>query len=251
MPANGRRPMYLTIAKGEGWLDAIQYFSSVSLRSMQAWSHWEQTDEQWRGAPPRQFPTYSRWNRDVAAVTRLSNPDATAQHFLDTIRGIPDAEWGQLLSGFSDLIAFSLWMELVLHMEGPTSGLASNELANRYGGFRLADSVGSEKPFGHSKTGRSSIARYCQPGTLARSIKFRPSPSPRILRTSELCGALSQCLARRMLNTRLHSRNGERPLTHTLKRKTAGTKYSFSIPSGPALNLRSQCVSTGSSAGER
>jgi hypothetical protein len=134
-----------TIAKEEGWLDAIQYFSSVSLRSMQAWSHWEQTDEQWRVAPPRQFPTYSRWNRDVAAVTRLSNPDATAQHFLDTIRGIPDAEWSQLLSGFSDLIAFSLWMELVLDIEGPASGLASNELARRYGGFRLADSIGSRE----------------------------------------------------------------------------------------------------------
>ena len=128
-------------AKREGWLDAIQYFSSVSLRSMQAWSRWEQSDEQWRVATPKQFPTYSRWKREVAAVTRLSNPDGAAQNLLDSVRGVPPAEWSRLLSGYSDLIAFSLWMELMLDMAGPTSGLASNELTKRYGGFRLPDSV--------------------------------------------------------------------------------------------------------------
>ena len=51
------------------------------------------------------------------------------------------------------------------------------------------------------RLGDRASALYCQPGTLARSIKFPRSPSPRILRTSELCGALSQCLARRMLGT--------------------------------------------------
>ena len=51
-----------TTAKEEGWLDAVRYFSSMSLRSMQAWSHWEQTDEQWRVATPKQFPTYARWH---------------------------------------------------------------------------------------------------------------------------------------------------------------------------------------------
>ncbi len=52
----------------------------------------------------------------------------------------------QTFTGFSDLIAFSLWMELVLDMEGPTSGFVSKELAMRYGGFSLAGSaIGSKE----------------------------------------------------------------------------------------------------------
>ena len=43
-------------AKRAGWLDAVRYFSSVSLRSMKAWSHWERIDQQWREATPKQFP---------------------------------------------------------------------------------------------------------------------------------------------------------------------------------------------------
>jgi hypothetical protein len=133
-------------AKREGWLAAIQYFSSVTLRSMQAWSHWEQTDEQWRVATPKQFPTYSQWKREVAAVTRLSNPDGTAQHVLESTRGVSEAEWTSLLSGFSELISFSLWMELMLDMEPPEAGLVSKELAARYSGFKLRDSaIGSKE----------------------------------------------------------------------------------------------------------
>ena len=44
----------------------------------------------------------------------------------------------QASHGFSDLMAFSLWMELVLDIEGPTSVLVSKELADRYSGFSLA-----------------------------------------------------------------------------------------------------------------
>ena len=127
--------------KREGWLDAVRYFSSMSLRSMQAWSLWEQTDEQWRVAAPKQFPTFAQWQREVAAVIRLSNPDAMAQHLLDSVRALPEGEWSRLLSGFSDLIAFCLWMELVLDMEGPTSWSVSQELAMRYSGFILAGSA--------------------------------------------------------------------------------------------------------------
>jgi hypothetical protein len=35
-------------------------------------------------------------------------------------------------------MAFCLWMELVLDIEGPTSGVVSKELAARYGGFSPA-----------------------------------------------------------------------------------------------------------------
>ena len=131
--------------KREGWLEAVRYFSSMSLRSMEAWSLWEQTDEQWRVARPKQFPTYAQWQSEVEAVTRLSNPDDMAQNLLDCVRGVPEAEWDKLLTAFTDLIAFSLWMELVLDIEGPTSVLASNELGKRYGGFSLAGPASGSK----------------------------------------------------------------------------------------------------------
>jgi hypothetical protein len=132
-------------AKRAGWLDAVRYFSSVSLRSMKAWSHWERIDQQWRVATPKQFPTYAEWQCDVAAVSRLSNPD-TAQHLLDSVRATSEVVWTRLLCGFSDLIAFSLWMELVLDIEGPASGLASKELGERYVGFSLPGAaIGSKE----------------------------------------------------------------------------------------------------------
>jgi len=136
--------IFITAKRGN-WLDAVRYFSAMSLRSMKAWAHWEQTDGQWRVASPKTFPMYAEWLAQVAAVTRLSNPDGPAQHLLDCIRGTPEAAWNSLLSDFSDLIAFSLWMELVLYMEGSTSSLVSKELAKRYGGFTLADSATAAK----------------------------------------------------------------------------------------------------------
>jgi hypothetical protein len=125
-------------ARRAGWLDAVRYFSSMSLRSMKAWSYWENIDKQWRDATPAHFPTYARWQCEVAAMARLSNPDNVAQQVLDSVRGVSEAEWSKLLCGFSDLMAFSLWMELMLDIEGPTSGLVSRELAQRYGGFSLS-----------------------------------------------------------------------------------------------------------------
>jgi hypothetical protein len=131
-------------AKRAGWLDAVRYYSSVSLRYMKAWSHWEEIDRQWRAATPKQFPTFAQWQFDVAAVARLSNPASPAQEVLDAVRGISDAEWTKLLHSFSDLITFSLWMELVLDIEGPTSALVSKELADRYSGFSFSRTLGSK-----------------------------------------------------------------------------------------------------------
>jgi len=132
------------VAKRVGWLDAVRYYSSTSLRSMKAWSHWEDIDRQWRAAAPKQFPTFVQWQSEVAAVARLSNPASPAQEVLDAVRGISDAEWNKLLNGFSDLITFSLWMELVLDIEGPTSALVSKELADRYSGFSFSSVLGSK-----------------------------------------------------------------------------------------------------------
>jgi hypothetical protein len=124
-------------AKRAGWLDAVRYFSSMSLRSIQAWSHGENVDKEWRGTAPVQFPSYPQWRSEVAAVARLSNPEGTAQQVLDSVRSVSEGEWAKLLQGFSDLIAFSLWTELVLEIEGSASKLVSKELAQRYAGFTL------------------------------------------------------------------------------------------------------------------
>jgi hypothetical protein len=132
------------VAKRAGWLDAVRYYSSMSLRSMKAWSHWENTDKQWCAAPPKYFPKYAKWQSEVADVAQLSNPNSTAQRVLDAVRGISDAEWSKLLNGFSGLITFSLWMELVLDIEGPTSALVSKELAVRYSGFSLSRTLTSK-----------------------------------------------------------------------------------------------------------
>ena len=117
---------------------------------------------------------YAQWQCEVAAVTRLSNPDGAAQHLLDSVRGLPEAEWSRLLSGFSDLIAFSLWMELVLDLEGSNSELASKELTTRYGGFNLAASAIGSKEAVRSLNNWAieHDSRYCQPGGPARSIEF-------------------------------------------------------------------------------
>lgn len=104
-----------------GWLDAVRYFSSMSLRSMKAWSHWEDIDRRWRVTTPQHFPNYERWRCEVAAVAQLSNPGSIAQQVLDSVRSVSEAEWSKLLNGFSDLMAFSLWLELVLDIEGPAS----------------------------------------------------------------------------------------------------------------------------------
>jgi hypothetical protein len=131
--------------KREGWLDAVQYFSSSSLRSMKAWSHWESVDKQWGAAPPNAFPNYVQWQSEVAALTRLSDGNSLAQQVLETVHSVPEAEWTEHLLGFSDLVAFSLWMELVLDIEGSTSSHVARELADRYRGFRISTSTGSKE----------------------------------------------------------------------------------------------------------
>ena len=63
-----------TDAARAGWLDAVRYFSSVSLRSMKAWSHWEDIDRRWRVATPQHFPNYERWQREVCRWRRKRVP---------------------------------------------------------------------------------------------------------------------------------------------------------------------------------
>jgi hypothetical protein len=166
--------------KRAGWLDAVRYFSSMSLRSMQAWSHWENVDKEWRGTAPVQFPSYPQWRSEVAAVTRLANPDSTAQQVLDAVRSVSEAEWRKLLQGFSGLMTFSLWMELVLDIEGPTSRLVSKELAGRFGGFSLPRGMRDSKEIVRALNGwatEHSLAIAGQEQMLA-ALSFHVSHHP-------------------------------------------------------------------------
>jgi hypothetical protein len=44
--------------RAQGWLDAVRYFSSMSLPYMKAWAHWERVNEEWRTNRPAEWPTY-------------------------------------------------------------------------------------------------------------------------------------------------------------------------------------------------
>ena len=133
------------VPKREGWLDAVRYFSAASLQYARAWSYWESIDKRWRAAPPAEFPTYAQWQSGVTAVTTLSDGNSDAQRALETVRSLPESEWCSELATFSELIAFSLWMELTLDVEGHGSDFVARELAQRYSGFSLPSSLESKE----------------------------------------------------------------------------------------------------------
>jgi hypothetical protein len=122
----------------DGWLDAVHYFSSISLPHMKAWAHWERVNREWRTNPPAEWPAYHQWQTEVAAVTRLSNPEGMAQQVLDAVNSLPEGQWEHHLSRFFDLVGFSLWMELFLDVDGARCPLLTDELANRYPGFAFS-----------------------------------------------------------------------------------------------------------------
>jgi hypothetical protein len=128
-------------AKSQGCLDAVNYFSSMSLTYMKAWAHWERVNKEWRTSPPADWPSYEQWQRDVAAITVLPNPDSLAQRVLDAVNSVPAEAWERLYSQFRDLVAFSMWMELMLDIDGPGSRLVCDEMRNRYQGFSVASDL--------------------------------------------------------------------------------------------------------------
>jgi hypothetical protein len=104
---------------------------------MKAWSHWEDVDRRWRRSQPEGLPDLGHWLQQVEGVRRLSNPGSFAQQVLDSIWHVPEPEWQRLCGCYSDLMAFCLWLELLLDDEGPSSETASNALDHWYKGFRL------------------------------------------------------------------------------------------------------------------
>jgi hypothetical protein len=132
-------------AKREGWMDAVHYFSAMSLISMKAWSHWERIDTEWRRAPPLHPPTLQEWDRVVATVSRLSNADSAGQRTLDSMQSMPGSDWSRLQTRFFGVNTFSVWMELGQDFAGPQSALISWELRKRYPLFRLPCPLASKE----------------------------------------------------------------------------------------------------------
>ena len=124
--------------KVEGWLNAVNFFSSRTMTYIKAWEHWERMTLEWRANPPADWPSYERWQNDVAAVTQMRNPDGEPQRILDTMLSVPGAEWERMLSAYRDVVVFGPWMELLLDLEGPQSPLVARTLAARYPGFAFS-----------------------------------------------------------------------------------------------------------------
>lgn len=122
-------------AKREKWLNAIRYFSSQSLRSMKAWSYWENVDRQWRAARPLILPDYEQWRHSVTSVTRVSNPGSNVQQILDSVRSIPEARWQQLSDAFMELTTLCLWIEVLVDVGRTGQKLVTQELMLRYPQF--------------------------------------------------------------------------------------------------------------------
>lgn len=75
-------------AKAEDWLDAVHYFSCISIRSMKAWAHWEKTDDIWRASSPTVFPSCDEWRAVVESVNKLANPTSVGQQVLDAMNQV-------------------------------------------------------------------------------------------------------------------------------------------------------------------
>ena len=111
----------LAEAKSDGWLDAVNWFTAISLTNMKAWALWERVDVRWRTTPPAEWPTYEQWKSYVAAIAELPNPDSEAQKVLNAVTSVSPSRWNELLSKFFDLLAFSMWLQLVIDVYGPGS----------------------------------------------------------------------------------------------------------------------------------
>ena len=121
--------------KMEGWLNAVNFYSSRTMTCMKAWAHWERMSDEWKANPPERWPSHERWQNDVAAVAQLPNPAGEPQRILDAMLSVPPAEWERMLFAYRDVVIFAVWMELTLDLEGPQSPIVARALAEQYPGF--------------------------------------------------------------------------------------------------------------------
>jgi len=121
--------------KVEGWLNAVNFYASRTMLYQKVWAHWERMTREWRSNRPADWPSYERWQNDVAAVTQMPNPDGEPQRILDAMLSVPGAEWERMLSAYRDIVIFAVWMELMLDLEGPQSPVVARTVAAQYPGF--------------------------------------------------------------------------------------------------------------------
>ena len=124
--------------KAEGWLNAVNFYSSRTMFYMKAWAHWERMYDEWKANPPEEWPTYERWQNEVAAVTQMPNPDGEPQRILNAMLSVLGAEWERMLCAYRDIVIFGVWMELILDLEGPQSPVVAQALAAQYPGFAFS-----------------------------------------------------------------------------------------------------------------
>lgn len=51
------------VAKREGWLDALMFYSVRDPRSQRTWAYWELCECEWRRKRPPAYPTFMQWVR--------------------------------------------------------------------------------------------------------------------------------------------------------------------------------------------
>lgn len=49
------------VAKREGWLDALMFYSVRDPRSQRTWAYWEHCEREWKKQRPRSYPPFERW----------------------------------------------------------------------------------------------------------------------------------------------------------------------------------------------
>lgn len=50
-----------SVAKREGWLDALMFYSVRDPRSQRTWAYWEHCEREWKSKRPRLYPTFKQW----------------------------------------------------------------------------------------------------------------------------------------------------------------------------------------------
>ncbi len=125
--------------KSEVWMEAVIFFASRNMVYFKAWSHWDRVNLEWKVNPPTEWPSYEQWREDIAASTRLSNPESEQQLVLNAMLSVPVADWERLLSAFREMTVFAVWMELMLDLEGPQSKQFSEDLSKRYPDFHFGE----------------------------------------------------------------------------------------------------------------
>ncbi len=49
------------VAKREGWLDALMFYSVRDPRSQRTWAYWEHCAREWKKKRPRSYPNFRQW----------------------------------------------------------------------------------------------------------------------------------------------------------------------------------------------